>query len=877
MLYTTEQVLAETARGSDNPTLSFNLSNVNDFSPGMQFLDLMKMMRPWIGHEAGKWGGMSVGELRAGGYLDADGWIKAIPAGVEKIGTLWQWKGEEAQVENRKGVYVLKYEGTGTLQLSGDAEIISSEPGQIIFENKAGRTFYLDLFSTDPAGTGDYVRDISIVAKKNLDLYEAGGTFNPEWLSLISDSRELRFMDWMKTNNSEAISWSERPSPNGPNTGLGVSVEDMVKLANEVGVDPWFTMPHQADETYIRNFATYVKEHLDPALKVRVEYSNEVWNFAFKQAHWINEKSKTEWGVESYVDYHAKKAVETALIWEEVYGGDADSRLINVIGTHTGNSWILGRLMDPKVWREHEPDSYVDPALVFEEVGVTTYFGSRTVSDSELRDDLLARIKASPEVAATYLAERLMDPNYKGSIIYARSRLEENAVIADKYGLKLVAYEGGQHVHHSFAVRGMTEADKSILTEFMINFVRSEEMGQLYQELWDVWANIGDGSFMQFGDVGTASKWGSWSLYNGLGDETPRSRALDELSATSTPWWDTEGGVQYQQGITVTGTANGDLIVGTVQEDFLLGGDGDDVFVAGGGNDGINGGKGIDLMVLSGSAADYTLYVEGNGYRLTGPDGSDFLINVEQISFNNDRIITLSDLTRNPDGSIDLAALDLPSASEPATPTVVVEAPPNPLVIDKATSSSLTTDGSSSPTMSVGTTIQQIPICMQNELTTCSQPASRTVGSDVVKLLGTAQSDRLDGHEGADILRGFARNDILNGYGGNDRLLGDKGNDNLSGGGGNDILRGGRGDDLLMGGLGNDRFVFINGDGADRVLDFSQGDTLFLRGYLDAGQTLEEAASDVRGGLMISNGKDQIVLLGLDTDDLSWINVLNVA
>ena len=871
MLYATEQALAETARGSDNPTLSFNLSGANDYSPGMQFLDLMKMMRPWIGHEPGQWGGVSIDELREGGYLDADGWVKDIPDGVEKVGTIWQWADQKAQAEDYKGVYVLNYEGKGDLRISGDVRIISQEDGKIVFENKSGGNLYLNLFSTDPAGTGDYIRDISIVAEKNLDLYEAGGTFNPEWLSLISDSRELRFMDWMKTNNSTVTSWDERPSPDGPNTGLGVSVEDMVKLANELGVDPWFTMPHMADETYIRNFATYVKEHLDPALKVRVEYSNEAWNFAFKQAQWLNAQSKAEWGVEAHVDYHAKKAVETALIWEDVYGADGDGRLINVIGTHTANPWVLGRLLDPKVWREKEPDTYVNPADVFEEAAATTYFGGAEVTDAALRSDLIARIKASPADAAVYLAEKLMDPTYKWSIPYTKAKLEENKAVAEKYGLDLVAYEGGQHVHHSFAVKGLTEADIAILTDFMVDFVRSEDMGQLYRELWNVWANVGDGSFMQFGDVHTTSKWGSWALYNGLEDDNPRARALEELSANSTPWWDAEGGVQYQQGITATGTADGDLMVGTAQEDFLLGGDGDDVFVAGRGNDGINGGNGIDRMVLSGTAADYTLQVEGNGYRLIGPEGSDFLINVEQISFDDDRIITLSDLTRNPDGSIDLASLDLPPAPEPAAPTVIVEAPAEPAA------SSPTRDGSSSPTTPVGTTIEQIVVTVQDQITTISQPPSQTSGDDVITLSGTAQSDTLDGHDGADILRGLAGNDILNGYGGNDRLLGGNGNDVLSGGGGNDTFRGGRGDDLLTGGLGNDRFVFADGDGADRIQDFSQGDTLLLRGYLDAGQTVEDAASDVRGGLMISNGEDRIVLLGLDTDDLSWMNIQNVA
>ena len=67
---------------SRDPVLSFGLTGISDWSTQMAFLDLMKMSRPWIGHEPGKWGGMKTAELRAGGYLDADGWPIAHSAGI---------------------------------------------------------------------------------------------------------------------------------------------------------------------------------------------------------------------------------------------------------------------------------------------------------------------------------------------------------------------------------------------------------------------------------------------------------------------------------------------------------------------------------------------------------------------------------------------------------------------------------------------------------------------------------------------------------------------------------------------------------------------------------------------------------------------------
>ena len=43
----------------------------------------------------------------------------------------------------------------------------------------------------------------------------------------------------------------------------GMSVEYMVQLANDLDADPWFNMPHLADDTFVRNFATHVRDHLD--------------------------------------------------------------------------------------------------------------------------------------------------------------------------------------------------------------------------------------------------------------------------------------------------------------------------------------------------------------------------------------------------------------------------------------------------------------------------------------------------------------------------------------------------------------------------------------------------------------------------------------
>ncbi len=106
-------------------------------------------------------------------------------------------------------------------------------------------------------------------------------------------------------------------------------------------------------------------------------------------------------------------------------------------------------------------------------------------------------------------------------------------------------------------------------------------------------------------------------------------------------------------------------------------------------------------------------------------------------------------------------------------------------------------------------------------------------GSGWDRIYGQAGDDLLRGEAGPDRLVGGSGNDTLDGGTGKDRLFGGSGEDVLDGGhhtdllfgGGNDdILQGGKGNDLLTGGHGSDTFVFNEGDGHDRILDFRSGE-----------------------------------------------------
>jgi hypothetical protein len=893
---------AGAARGLDDPSLALGLANVNDWTTQLPFIDMAKFMRPWFASSEAQSGAMQYDALRAGGYLDANDWPTRIPDGMVRISTIWASVSASPEVTApRAGTYVLSYEGQGEISLGGAVRTLRQEPGRIEFENVGGGQFWLSIEKTDPNGTGDYIRDISIVRPEHQALHEAGAIFNPDWLGLVEDARQVRFEGWISTTNSTMSEWSDRPKATDATWSGGVPVEIMVRLANEIGADPWFSLPHLATDEYMREFATYVRDHLDPKLKAHVEFSNEVWNFVFSQAHWTGERSRAEWGVDAPFEYHAKRATENALIWTEVFGAEAETRLVKVLGTQAANLGVTERLLNPVAWALHEPDAYVSPATVFDAIAPASYFGGAEVSETALRKALLAAIDDPAVDETAFLLARLRDPSYLWSVPYAAKMLAQQAEVADRFGLEMLAYEGGQHVHHSAFIPGLTEAEVAKLTEFLGAFVRSEAMATLYRDLWAAWREIGDGPFMQFVDVTEPSRWGSWGLFAHLDDSTPRSELLSDLNAATPAWWEDRGGEHFQQGVTTIGDATDQRLTGTSQEDFLVGGGGDDTLVGGRGDDGLHGGSGTDQVVLSGRSADYVIAADGTGWRVTGPDGTDRVVAVESFLFQDGTTLGLDAFVaqrgESDRGSVDEIAPHRFADGGAGFDRAVIALPDSGVMIqairpDSTLAAEVGPDAAFGYVAAErgrtatfdGALVKASTWSLQdNRATRGGAPLSDSTletalafGSVIVnyeEVEGGAFNDHFTGGGSSDRFYGVGGNDFLGGGAGADTLSGGEGRDTLNGGDGDDLIAGGTGNDRLTGGAGRDRFVFAVGDGSDRIADFEALDVLDLResGAASAAALRSAAKASTGGVLLDLGGGDSVFLSGLGVADLGWV------
>ena len=82
-------------------------------------------------------------------------------------------------------------------------------------------------------------------------------------------------------------------------------------------------------------------------------------------------------------------------------------------------------------------------------------------------------------------------------------------------------------------------------------------------------------------------------------------------------------------------------------------------------------------------------------------------------------------------------------------------------------------------------------------------------------------------------------NALMTGSDNQDFLVGLDGTDILSGGAGNDVLMGGADNDILKGGVGEDIYMFLSGDGADRIESDS-------RGYAESEKLLFASVTDAQ-------------------------------
>jgi hypothetical protein len=113
--------------------------------------------------------------------------------------------------------------------------------------------------------------------------------------------------------------------------------------------------------------------------------------------------------------------------------------------------------------------------------------------------------------------------------------IKKQAKTARKYGVQLIAYEGGQHL-----VDWGSRNIKQNPTRLFIAANRSKRMGQAYFDLLSGWQNAGGTLFVAFSAPRTPRWFGSWGTKEYINQPThtaPKHRALMNFAHHNPCWW----------------------------------------------------------------------------------------------------------------------------------------------------------------------------------------------------------------------------------------------------------------------------------------------------------------------------------------------------
>lgn len=467
------------------------------------------------------------------------------------------------------GTYVARWEGDGELQFQGGVRGVQTGDHRAEIQVQAPDGLWVEIARTNPE---DPLRNLEIFlpggrCESDATQWCDGDSgcegrcvpfeenaeerpFHPTFMAELAPFGVIRFMDWQRTNRLGSSDehtpwwpvreWDGYPEPEDA-IWAPTPVEVMVDLANQTTTDPWFCIPHLASDDYVRRFAETVKENLDERLQVYVEYTNEYWNDIFAQHQSINAMGCERWSDDpagecdpdgngvlcEYTEWNATQeqclqygqryfAVRTAQIghiFAEVFGEDAPSRLVRVLGMQIGAIEGRGAHMLRQQWRDGEAvHRQVDA------VAVAPYFGGGEMTHVQNVDDAFRRISEETHGAPAGTFELISgtaDAEWGGIYKWIGDDVATLRTTEEFAHIRLVAYEGGQH----FASNQLGPRHELYLA---IN--RDPRIGEVYEQYLQVWAELTGGStFVHYASPSVWSHFGYWGSKEYQGQ--PRAEA----------------------------------------------------------------------------------------------------------------------------------------------------------------------------------------------------------------------------------------------------------------------------------------------------------------------------------------------------------------
>lgn len=383
----------------------------------------------------------------------------------------------------------------------------------------------------------------------------------------------LRFMHTMDTNGSQASDIDDWTTPQST-AWNPIPMQHVAKIGNLTQADVWVTIPHRATNELVVHLAETLRDHLDPKLKVFVEYSNEAWNFApgFPQG-----AEMAAMGCARYSDivdgcaqdstpdnaqlceghpwpqwnnscfdasrrFFSDRTVEIGRLFRQVFN-QQPNRIVRVMGGWSALDWYNEHIL-----------SHNDNYREVDVLAIAPYFGGY-IADEANHAELEQWLAMGQEFALDRLFDEInhgiLHDNYlpggthydpqlpqwslppaDGALAESIGFMQNSKQVAERFGVGLVAYEGGQHLANY--------TDHPEIDALLNAANRDPRMGQALVQYLEAWRDTGAEWMTLFQSTAFPYRQGSWGLLEFQWQayaEAPKYLAAESFMNNNLCWW----------------------------------------------------------------------------------------------------------------------------------------------------------------------------------------------------------------------------------------------------------------------------------------------------------------------------------------------------
>lgn len=415
------------------------------------------------------------------------------------------------------GDYTVIADGVGRFRLSWpDTSTGKSATTLVTFDGSdAGRRKTINLPSVRPVGAfnlwlyessfGNPLRNLKII----MPGYTETDTWRKDFIDSVSWANTIRFMDFMRTNNSTVSKWSDRDTKAYTNsTSAGVKYELMFDLVSRIGRAAWVCIPEDADDDYVMNFIALANANMDLHHTLYVEYSNEYWSGKTSVFKKFSQKGIAE-GLAT-----ADEDTKAALMW----GGRRAAQIHKLFHKN-----YKGQLCCVLSAQANQTSSFNIQLKYLDSLGLTSQVNALAIapyfSQSALtEDEILAKWPVDPEGVKTSIFA-----GCRTQIAFEAAKVAAQKALANQYKKRLIAYEAGQSL-----IPSVKNQHTAVYDAYgAVN--HDWRMVDTYYKYMNALGANGIDMACLFSHMRTDDVWGFWGMMNYLGQplaQTPKWRAV---------------------------------------------------------------------------------------------------------------------------------------------------------------------------------------------------------------------------------------------------------------------------------------------------------------------------------------------------------------